>query len=92
MNCSECVYHTTIIGSSHLSCNHPEARSGEGMLLSYFRQRDGKSNIDVLGIVINEIGLKNGWAFFPWNFDQIWIDSCNGFQMIGENNDNNIIS
>jgi len=25
-------------------------------------------------------GIKNGWFFWPVNFDPIWLENCDGFQ------------
>lgn len=24
-------------------------------------------------------GVKNGWCYFPFNFDPIWLGECEGF-------------
>lgn len=28
----------------------------------------------------NESGVKRGWFAWPWNYDPVWLVSCNGFQ------------
>lgn len=28
----------------------------------------------------NEHGKSEGWFFWPFNFDPIWLESCNGFE------------
>ena len=28
----------------------------------------------------NETGIRNGWFFWPFNFDPIWVIECNGFE------------
>jgi hypothetical protein len=86
MNCFECIHHDTIPGNAHLLCKHPEGKNPANMLLAYFRQQACNPNLGVLGIVVNEHGLQNGWVFWPLNFDSIWIESCNGFQMKGRDN------
>ena len=25
-------------------------------------------------------GIKNGWFFWPINFDPVWLESCNSFE------------
>lgn len=30
----------------------------------------------------NSHGVKNGWFFWPHNFDPVWLTDCNGFQPI----------
>ncbi len=27
-----------------------------------------------------EHGIKHGWFFWPFNFDPIWLESCNGYE------------
>lgn len=31
---------------------------------------------------VNKHGYENGWATWPWNFDPIWITSCDAFVTI----------
>lgn len=28
----------------------------------------------------NEHGIAHGWFAWPWNFDPIWLESCDGFE------------
>lgn len=28
----------------------------------------------------NPHGVRNGWCFWPLNFDPIWIEACNSFE------------
>lgn len=30
----------------------------------------------------NEHGKRNGWFFWPYNFDPVWLESCTGFEII----------
>lgn len=30
-------------------------------------------------VVGNKHGIKNGWFFWPVNFDPVWLEDCNGF-------------
>jgi hypothetical protein len=27
-------------------------------------------------------GIRNGWFFFPINFDPVWLQSCTGFEQL----------
>jgi len=27
-----------------------------------------------------EHGIKNGWFYWPFNFDPVWLEQCDGFQ------------
>ncbi len=28
----------------------------------------------------NEHGIKSGWFFWPFNFDPVWLEKCDGFK------------
>lgn len=28
----------------------------------------------------HEHGIKNGWFFWPHNFDPVWLQNCEGFE------------
>ena len=36
----------------------------------------------------NEHGIINGWFYWPWNFDPIWLTSCTAFTPIKQNSQN----
>lgn len=38
-----------------------------------------KKNAQKLNIKAELHGIKNGWFFWPVNFDPVWLISCNGF-------------
>lgn len=27
-----------------------------------------------------ETGIRRGWFWWPWNFDPVWLEECNGFK------------
>jgi len=33
-----------------------------------------------LNIKADPHGVKNGWFNFPWNFDPVWLENCDGFE------------
>ena len=35
-------------------------------------------------VKLEERGIINGWANWPWNFDPVWLRSCNGFGFVDE--------
>lgn len=91
MNCYDCRHHGTIPGDAHISCNHPKNKSSDffgdplNEVLAIFASV-GRADPLVsptaanMGITINAHGLGHGWANWPWNFDPIWIDTCNCFE------------
>ena len=28
----------------------------------------------------NKHGISSGWFMWPWNFDPVWLENCNGFE------------
>lgn len=35
---------------------------------------------DKVSVKGNLHGIKNGWFFWPVNFDPVWLDYCDGFE------------
>lgn len=31
-------------------------------------------------VIGNSYGRSQGWFFWPFNFDPVWLESCNGFK------------
>ncbi len=86
MNCYQCKYHGSIPGDAHYCCRHPSIQNYPlGKLISMFVggmiiSEDTKE----LNIKLNPHGVKNGWCYWPINYDPTWVDECDGF--IHENN------
>jgi hypothetical protein len=34
----------------------------------------------------NEQGKKNGWFAYPFNFDPVWLENCDGFKKVSKEN------
>lgn len=98
MNCHKCKHHDTNLGTYHLICKHPKVGLSDSAdnplanVLAIFAsvhrcppQVDADTAIS-MGITISEHGLRNGWANWPWNFDPIWIKTCNCYEDQKENN------
>ncbi len=90
MNCNECLHHGTVPGSAHLKCVHPKTADSsadplaEMMAIFAGVGRSGPSADMVMassmGVTINHHGFRHGWANWPWNFDPIWIETCDCFE------------
>lgn len=88
VNCYECKYMGKVPGSEHICCNHPSLRevldrpelkvaalfAGVGRLPPFV------INTPELNIKANPHGVKHGWFNFPFNFDPIWLENCDGFE------------
>jgi hypothetical protein len=82
-NCYQCIHRRSLAGDAHSSCAHPDA-CGDKDPLTALMAMLGASTGDVgamqkLGIVGDPHGIKNGWFFWPFNFDPVWLRACNGF-------------
>lgn len=86
--CCACKHRGDVIGSSHSTCEHPVAKAGReplGHLLSMVGGNRVGPQIAVqaaatLGIKANAHGVRMGWFNWPYNFDPVWLDHCDGFE------------
>lgn len=88
-NCYKCKHRGTLPGDAHSSCQHPKARGNLaepfGKLLSIFAsvQRVAPvigSSAAELNVKGNPHGIKSGWFNWPYNFDPVWLENCDGFE------------
>lgn len=67
MNCWDCKHSETNPGDCHLTC-----RKG---MNEVFKGASTDTHVK-----LNPHGVKMGWAYWPLNFDPVWIESCDGFE------------
>lgn len=70
MECWNCKHSRSIPGDCHLDCQ-------EGLRQCFAREPNEPVTIKV---ALNEHGVRNGWAHWPFNFDPIWVTECNSFK------------
>lgn len=87
--CYGCRYREPIPGDAHSRCGHPGVKSAglhEAVLATLFYQQLSlgydSCRIGDLSVELNPIGVKGGWALWPWNFDPTWLVKCSGFEKI----------
>lgn len=68
-NCYECKHRGRVAGSAHSECRHPDANLGLSSDVS----------LHDMGIRAKKHGIDKGWFYWPYNFDPVWLMSCNGF-------------
>ncbi len=86
-NCYECIHRRNIPGDCHSSCAHPSVGDmGDNPLGVLFALLGGKrmnNDSSIMGeslhIKGNAHGIKNGWFCWPFNFDPVWLENCEGF-------------
>jgi hypothetical protein len=88
-NCYECKYRGDVPGYAHSCCRHPSAQGDLdnplGQIMAIFAgvgrvpPVEGISTVE-LHIKGNSHGIRNGWFCWPWNFDPVWLENCDGFE------------
>ena len=64
--CYECKHREELPGNCHSQCN-----KGLAALMK----------ADVMPKVkADSHGIENGWFYFPFNFDPVWLNSCDSFE------------
>lgn len=95
-DCYLCKHRRPIPGDAHSGCANPNIwKHLDCMDYSLFQLAAQnnmpweKSSIMILGnrsigIKGNPHGIKNGWFYWPFNFDPLWLEECNGFEAIND--------
>ncbi len=90
-NCYDCKYRGEVPGSAHSSCYHPlvaEVTKGDKLpmlkLFAGFFAPVGRAppiqiRRDELHIVGHPHGIAHGWFQWPYNFDPLWLENCDGY-------------
>lgn len=87
-NCYECKHRGNVPGDAHSCCKHPKAGSGDNPLMALMAifasvgrvapvMGEGAKGLDVK---FNDWGVQQGWCTFPYNFDPVWLENCDGFE------------
>jgi hypothetical protein len=92
LNCYKCIHRSQAIVLAHSSCNHPattaDLENTYANIMAVLASRghaDPIVSTDVvkqLNIKLNEEGIANGSANFPWDYNPVWVKNCNGFEEI----------
>jgi hypothetical protein len=90
-NCFNCKWRGGVIGSVHSSCKHPDLKGTTNNLdavMAIFASVgradpviDIQAISDKFQIKANYHGIKKGWFNWPWNFDPVWLENCNAFEV-----------
>lgn len=79
-NCYACVFRESVPGDAHSACVHPLVRALETKALcTQAVLQFGGFTTEHLTVRFNKHGVRNGWAFYPINFDPVWLEACSGF-------------
>lgn len=80
-DCRKCEHQRGVLGSTHSACHHPSIQREHGMeLLAVLGGLPDLNAASRLGVTCHAHGLRSGWFAWPYNYDPVWLLSCNGFQ------------
>lgn len=51
-----------------------------GTLAGDYHSRCAHPSVRDVEVTGNPHGIKNGWFNWPYNFDPVWLETCNGFE------------
>ncbi len=92
-NCHVCVHRDVGPARSvHIGCGHPAVGGKTDfadkaiLLAAAVAGRDNRIAlaVQILGISADTHGIKNGWFYWPADFDPTWLVSCRGFERVAE--------
>lgn len=84
-DCYQCQYRHDLPWNHHSRCEHPGSGGSDnpfGDLIAILGKRLGpmpapsEATVHVAG---NPHGAAHGWFNWPFNFDPIWLLTCDGF-------------
>ena len=88
-DCWSCKYRGSVPGSAHISCKHPSVKGALGdpllQVASIFGSVGRRPALtlmttDELNIRANPRGVARGWFQFPFNYDPVWLENCDGYE------------
>lgn len=86
-NCHECCHRGTVPGSAHSSCHHPVAAEAHENQLAKLASMLGGGGpppmkaAEKLNIQASPHGIARGWFSWPFSFDPVWLQACDGFEL-----------
>jgi hypothetical protein len=71
-NCYTCLHREDLAGDAHSQCSEGLKQCLSGL---------PKSEVTIR-VSLDPHGVRNGWAMWPFNFDPIWITTCNSHTVV----------
>lgn len=80
-NCYNCIHRRDLPGSAHSYCAHPKTESGNIVdALINITTGNPPKGLRELNIKADRHGFMSGWFMWPFNFDPVWLENCEGFE------------
>lgn len=85
-NCHNCRFAIVKGYTHHVGCSNPmNGTDNDGLRVLVSLALPDKSAA-FMGLNVNAHGYRNGWAFYPHEYDPIWLEGdCKGFERKVEN-------
>ena len=87
-DCYKCKWRKNCAwGDSHSRCEHPKNQAiletSILKVMSILASVGRVTPTSCMGIYVrgNPYGIKKGWFNYPFSFDPIWLEECNGFEI-----------
>lgn len=81
MECRYCKHHSSLPESDNLQCVHPDA-GGPERFATLLRISLGQESrlMKRMGVTLDSHGVERGTAYWPIDFNPVWVKSCKGFE------------
>ena len=87
MNCYDCRYRGTLPGMVHSCCLHPDLEGiTDDPIANMFAMFASTGRVGPV-MIANRLnvkgkahGIRNGWFNWPWDFDPVWLENCDGYE------------
>lgn len=76
-NCYTCKHRRNVPGSAHSSCQIEDL---DERILTILAIEVARAGGNFKNIKLNGHGMLNGWAFWPLDFDPVWVEHCNFYE------------
>ena len=79
--CYDCKFRRNTEWSHHSRCANPLiGEIGQFIEIAYLIKGLRGPAMKRMNISLNPHGIKNGWAFWPMDFDPVWLETCDAFE------------
>ena len=81
-DCYQCKHRRDVPGSAHSRCEHPKVGKKNEVVELLSMLGGGHHPPLPMGLNVrgNPHGIKRGWFGWPFNFDPVWLEECDGFE------------
>ena len=87
-NCYECKHRRSVPGDAHSECVNPLISDTDRIITGFALLAGQRSAaMKILNVSGSRHGIKSGWFYWPLNFDPVWLETCDGFELVDRSSD-----